>query len=58
MVPEDVWQVGDAYERYDGRCSRKGAAAFLNWLALPPGWAGRSALLARGLAGRGRVARR
>jgi SAM-dependent methyltransferase len=33
----DVWAQGASYERYIGRWSRPVAAAFLNWLAIPPG---------------------
>jgi SAM-dependent methyltransferase len=33
----DVWAVGNAYEAYVGRWSRPVAAAFLRWLAVPPG---------------------
>lgn len=33
----DRWAQGDAYERYVGRWSRPVAAAFLDWLGLPPG---------------------
>jgi SAM-dependent methyltransferase len=32
-----VWAVGAAYEPYVGRWSRQVAAAFLGWLAVPPG---------------------
>jgi trans-aconitate methyltransferase len=37
----DAWDSGHAYERYAGRWSRKVAAEFVRWLALPPGltWA-------------------
>ncbi len=35
--PSDVWAQGDGYERYMGRWSRPAAAAFLDWLAVPPG---------------------
>lgn len=31
----DVWQMGEAYERYVGRWSRSVAGAFIDWLALP-----------------------
>lgn len=34
--PVDRWASGAAYEQYVGRWSRAVAAAFLNWLALPP----------------------
>ncbi|WP_250032972.1 class I SAM-dependent methyltransferase [Paractinoplanes maris] len=33
----DVWEVGDAYEAYVGRWSRKVAAEFVRWLSAPPG---------------------
>ncbi|WP_250005870.1 class I SAM-dependent methyltransferase [Actinoplanes sp. M2I2] len=33
----EVWEVGDAYEAYVGRWSRKVAAEFVRWLAVPPG---------------------
>jgi len=33
----DVWAVGDAYEAYIGRWSRRVAEVFLRWLAVPPG---------------------
>lgn len=33
----DVWAQGAGYERYIGRWSRPVAAAFLDWLAVPPG---------------------
>ena len=36
-MTHDVWQAGDAYEAYVGRWSRPVAAAFLDWLAIPPG---------------------
>jgi SAM-dependent methyltransferase len=36
MAPE-VWSVGDAYEAYVGRWSRRVAEAFLRWLDLPAG---------------------
>ncbi|MBG0813125.1 class I SAM-dependent methyltransferase [Planomonospora sp. ID82291] len=37
----DTWVVGDAYETYVGRWSRRIAGPFLRWLAVPPGrsWA-------------------
>lgn len=35
MYKTEVWEVGDAYERYVGRWSRQVAASFLDWLALP-----------------------
>ncbi len=31
----DVWQQGDAYERFMGRWSRRVAPVFLDWLAMP-----------------------
>ncbi|MGA5299429.1 class I SAM-dependent methyltransferase [Nucisporomicrobium flavum] len=33
----DVWDVGDAYEAYVGRWSRRVAREFVAWLAVPPG---------------------
>ncbi len=33
----DVWESGEAYERYVGRWSRRVAAEFLDWLTLSPG---------------------
>ena len=33
----DVWAQGAGYERYIGRWSRPVAAAFLDWLSVPPG---------------------
>lgn len=33
----DNWQLGDPYERYVGRWSRRVAPAFLSWLDVPPG---------------------
>src|SRR3954470_5800498 len=36
-MTHDVWRAGDAYEAYVGRWSRPVAAAFLDWLAIPPG---------------------
>ncbi|MBU2662576.1 methyltransferase domain-containing protein [Actinoplanes bogorensis] len=33
----DVWEVGDAYEAYVGRWSRKIAVEFVRWLGLPSG---------------------
>jgi SAM-dependent methyltransferase len=33
----DVWAQGAGYERYVGRWSRPVAAAFLDWLGVPPG---------------------
>jgi SAM-dependent methyltransferase len=35
--PGDVWAVGQAYEPYVGRWSRRVAEQFLAWLAVPPG---------------------
>jgi SAM-dependent methyltransferase len=35
--PKDAWGNGGAYERYVGRWSRQVAAAFVEWLAVPPG---------------------
>jgi SAM-dependent methyltransferase len=35
--PNDHWNLGDPYEFYVGRWSRRVAPAFLAWLALPPG---------------------
>jgi SAM-dependent methyltransferase len=34
---QDVWAVGDAYEAYVGRWSRRVAEAFLHWLDVPAG---------------------
>jgi SAM-dependent methyltransferase len=34
---EDVWALGEAYEAYVGRWSRKVAAGFLRWLDAPSG---------------------
>lgn len=36
-MEEDLWSVGDAYEAYVGRWSRRVAEAFLHWLDLPAG---------------------
>jgi len=36
MVP-DASEVGDSYERYIGRGSRRLAPLFLSWLRIPPG---------------------
>jgi SAM-dependent methyltransferase len=36
-VAQEVWSVGDVYEAYVGRWSRRVAEAFLRWLDLPPG---------------------
>jgi SAM-dependent methyltransferase len=33
----DVWAVADAYEAYVGRWSRRVAAAFVDWVAVPAG---------------------
>ncbi|HVK31493.1 MAG TPA: class I SAM-dependent methyltransferase [Burkholderiaceae bacterium] len=35
--PADRWQLGNPYERYVGRWSRRVAPAFVSWLALPAG---------------------
>ncbi|HEY0825358.1 MAG TPA: methyltransferase domain-containing protein [Ramlibacter sp.] len=35
--PADNWQLGNPYERYVGRWSRRVAPEFLAWLDLPPG---------------------
>lgn len=37
MVVPEVWAVGDAYEAYVGRWSRRVAEAFLRWLDVPAG---------------------
>jgi SAM-dependent methyltransferase len=37
MAMEDVWAVGEAYEAYVGRWSRRVAVAFLSWLDRPAG---------------------
>lgn len=34
---QDVWAVGDAYEAYVGRWSRRVAEAFVSWLDVPSG---------------------
>src|SRR5690348_15162022 len=53
----DVWAVGDAYETYVGRWSRRVAADFIPWLGVPAGrrWldvgCGTGALTATVLAG-------
>jgi SAM-dependent methyltransferase len=36
-VTQDVWASGEAYETYMGRWSRRIAAQFLTWLAVPAG---------------------
>ena len=36
-MTRDVWEVGDAYEAYVGRWSRRVAAEFVGWLGVPPG---------------------
>jgi SAM-dependent methyltransferase len=36
-MANDVWAVGDAYEQYVGRWSRRVAESFLDWLDVPPG---------------------
>lgn len=33
----DSWEVGNAYEQYVGRWSRRVAPLFLSWLSIPPG---------------------
>ena len=33
----DVWALGDSYEPYVGRWSRRVAVEFLDWLAIPEG---------------------
>lgn len=33
----EQWEVGEAYERYVGRWSRRAAQTFLEWLAVPAG---------------------
>jgi SAM-dependent methyltransferase len=33
----DTWEIGDPYEQYVGRWSRRVAPPFLSWLALPAG---------------------
>ena len=33
----DAWQIGDQYEEYIGRWSRRVAPLFLAWLGIPPG---------------------
>jgi SAM-dependent methyltransferase len=37
MASADLWESGQAYERYVGRWSRRVAERFLAWLAIPPG---------------------
>jgi len=37
-MTHDVWAVGDAYEAYVGRWSRRVAEAFVRWLDAPAGW--------------------
>lgn len=37
VQPSDNWQLGNAYERYVGRWSRRVAPTFLSWLAVPAG---------------------
>jgi SAM-dependent methyltransferase len=34
---QDVWAVGDAYEAYVGRWSRRVAEAFVSWVSVPSG---------------------
>jgi SAM-dependent methyltransferase len=36
-VAHEVWAVGDAYEAYVGRWSRRVAEEFVRWLTVPPG---------------------
>lgn len=36
-APKDVWAIGDSYEPYVGRWSRRVAREFITWLALPEG---------------------
>lgn len=36
-MSHDVWAVGDAYEAYVGRWSRRVAEVFVRWLAVPAG---------------------
>jgi SAM-dependent methyltransferase len=36
-MTSDVWSVGDAYEAYVGRWSRRVAETFVRWLAVPAG---------------------
>ena len=36
-LAQDNWSSGEAYERYVGRWSRRVAAGFLGWLAVPAG---------------------
>lgn len=36
-MAQDVWVVGDAYDAYVGRWSRRVAAAFVHWLDVPAG---------------------
>ena len=37
LVTHDVWAVGDAYEAYVGRWSRRVAEVFVRWLDVPAG---------------------
>ena len=37
VQPSDNWQLGNPYERYVGRWSRRVAPTFLSWLAAPAG---------------------
>jgi SAM-dependent methyltransferase len=37
IMAREVWSVGDAYEAYVGRWSRRVAEAFVHWLDLPAG---------------------
>ncbi|SEG88567.1 Methyltransferase domain-containing protein [Nonomuraea solani] len=36
-MADEIWAVGDAYDTYVGRWSRRTAASFLGWLDLPGG---------------------
>src|SRR5687768_7759419 len=37
MSAPDNWQIGDGYEMYIGRWSRKVAPLFLSWMGVAPG---------------------
>lgn len=37
FMSEDVWAIGDAYEFYMGRWSRRVAVEFVSWLGVAPG---------------------
>ena len=37
LSPSDTWQLGNPYERYVGRWSRRVARPFIAWLWVPPG---------------------